>query len=220
MNKQAFTLIEIIVALTILSLVMVSVFEIYSNIIALNKRLEVSRNLQENARNITETIAKDVRENGIAFGCYSLSATSAFGGSLTAGTEYSGSGTDILTVKVAPENCPSSSECFVSYYLMHDNAATAPTKCAPTDQACYLGRQLPDGQRIRVTDSGVQLDGLRFFISGVDAKTFSKNTDSEGKVTMSFRLSPAPRQGITPEIARALAIPIQTTITEKLYKSR
>ncbi|MFZ4460984.1 MAG: PulJ/GspJ family protein [Patescibacteria group bacterium] len=77
MQKHGFTLIEIIIAVTILSFIMVSVFGIYSNIIALNKRLAVSRSLQENARNITEIIAKDIRENGIAFSCYNHTAASS-----------------------------------------------------------------------------------------------------------------------------------------------
>jgi prepilin-type N-terminal cleavage/methylation domain-containing protein len=62
MNKKAFTLIELILAITILSIIMLSIFVIYANIIESNKKLELSRILQENARNITETIAREVRE--------------------------------------------------------------------------------------------------------------------------------------------------------------
>ncbi len=107
MNKKAFTLIEIIIAVTILSFVMVSVFGIYSNIINLNKRLSVARSLQENARNVTEIIAKDIRDNGIAFACYDQMNAVATGCNVMAGrTNYTSSGTDVLITKVAPENCP------------------------------------------------------------------------------------------------------------------
>lgn len=74
--RLGFTLIEIIVSLTILSIVLISVFQIYSNIIVMSKRLELGRSLQQNARSIVETIARDVREGGIAFECYSPSTTS------------------------------------------------------------------------------------------------------------------------------------------------
>lgn len=222
MQKQGFTLIEIIVAVTILSLIMVSVFGIYSNIIGLNKRLAVSRSLQENARNITEIIAKDIRENGIAFACYNQSIAAASGcPGVTGAAEYSGSGSKVLITKVAPADCPGGGDdCFISYYLMHDNMASIPSLCQVGDTDCYLGRELPDGQRIRVTDKSVKLDSLKFFISGVDSKTFSANTDAEGKVTLSFLLAPGAKQGLSPQTAESLTMPIQTTITEKLYKAR
>ncbi len=62
---------------------------------------------------------------------------------------------------------------------MHDNLASLPTKCAASDTDCYLGRELPDGERIRITDKSVRIKTLRFFISGVDSKTFANNADSE-----------------------------------------
>ena len=43
LKAQAFTLIEIIVAITILSIVLTSVFQIYSQIITTSKRLELAR---------------------------------------------------------------------------------------------------------------------------------------------------------------------------------
>lgn len=61
-SPQAFTLIELVVSITILSVILLSVFEIYNNILQINKRLEVMRIVQENVRNITEQIASDVRE--------------------------------------------------------------------------------------------------------------------------------------------------------------
>lgn len=65
-----FTLIEIVVAITILAVIMVSVFEIYTRVMTINRRLELSRQLQESARLVTETIAEDIRRNGIDFNCY------------------------------------------------------------------------------------------------------------------------------------------------------
>jgi len=52
-----------IVAITILSIIMLSVFVVYSNIININKKLELSRILQENSRNITESLATEIRES-------------------------------------------------------------------------------------------------------------------------------------------------------------
>jgi hypothetical protein len=52
---------------------MLSVFEVYSNLIRINKQLEAIMILQENIRNITEQIAADIREKGIDFSYYDSS---------------------------------------------------------------------------------------------------------------------------------------------------
>ena len=61
-KQEAFTLIELVVSITILSVILLSVFMIYSNLIQVNRRLEVIRIVQENIRNVTEQMASDIRE--------------------------------------------------------------------------------------------------------------------------------------------------------------
>ncbi len=61
-KQEAFTLIELVVSITILSVVLLSIFMIYSNLIQVNRRLEVIRIVQENIRNVTEQMASDIRE--------------------------------------------------------------------------------------------------------------------------------------------------------------
>jgi prepilin-type N-terminal cleavage/methylation domain-containing protein len=60
--KHAFTLIELIIAITILSIILISIFSVYSNIINANNKVKVSRILQENTKNIVENIATAIRE--------------------------------------------------------------------------------------------------------------------------------------------------------------
>lgn len=91
-KNKAFTLIEIIVSITILSVILMSVFSIYTNLIAINKRLQVIRVVQENARSITETIASDIREKGIDMSYYD-------GSSNDKSLNYSGSGSRVLAIK-------------------------------------------------------------------------------------------------------------------------
>lgn len=43
---------------------MLSAFEVYTQVMTLSRKLEVQREIQESARAVTETIAKDVREKG------------------------------------------------------------------------------------------------------------------------------------------------------------
>lgn len=226
-----FTLIEIIVSMTILSIVLVSVFEVYSNIIVLSKRLELSRGLQQNARTIVETIAKDVREGGIAFECYTPSSNSPVG--CNGGphpTEYSGSGVTMFIVKGAPSSCAPASaiDCYIQYFLAKPTATIGEVACTDMDTQtpglCYLARRVvwagsPLGDSTRLSDALMSITQLRFFLSGVSAAGFSGQADQEGKVTMLFNLSLAPRQGLDSESAERLVIPIQTTITQKLYQT-
>jgi prepilin-type N-terminal cleavage/methylation domain-containing protein len=92
-SASGFTLIELIVAITIFAIIMVSIFAIYVNIVSTNKKLELTRALQDNVRLITETIAADVRERGIDFASYSSMGAAGYG------LDYAGAGNAILAVK-------------------------------------------------------------------------------------------------------------------------
>lgn len=128
LQKKAFTLVEIVVAVTILSMVMITVFEAYSNILALNKRLELGRILQKNARDVTEAIAKDVRSAGIDPSFYT-DATERNG--------YTASGNTILAVR--PQGGYSN-----RYYLMQDDSVLGhPVACKMLLKAnCFLGKEI------------------------------------------------------------------------------
>jgi prepilin-type N-terminal cleavage/methylation domain-containing protein len=62
-NKKAFTLLEILVALTIFSIFMVSMIMIYASSANIDRKIDINRTMQENTKNIIETIAEDVRKN-------------------------------------------------------------------------------------------------------------------------------------------------------------
>lgn len=60
-----FTLVEIIVAVTIMSIIMVSVMFIFVNSTQLSMKVDINRVLQENSKNIIETISEDLRKNDL-----------------------------------------------------------------------------------------------------------------------------------------------------------
>lgn len=68
--RSAFTLVEIVVAMTLFGLIMMSVFLVYSNVIAASRQLEMTRIIQDNVRLITETIAREVAQSGIDIRAY------------------------------------------------------------------------------------------------------------------------------------------------------
>lgn len=155
--KQAFTLIELIVAITILAVILLSVFMIYSNILNINKRLELSRMIHENTRRITETLAQDVREKGIDFEYYD-------GSNNFKTLDYNGSGALVLAINGGRK-----------YYLMKESTVsgeisycTEAERKAPATK-CFLG--LDNGAiKARISDHSVAIDDLHLFISGKGSK--------------------------------------------------
>ena len=64
-HNSWFTLVEIIVAITIMSIIMVSVMFIFVNSTQLSMKVDINRVLQENSKNIIETISEDLRKNDL-----------------------------------------------------------------------------------------------------------------------------------------------------------
>ncbi len=64
-SNSWFTLVEVIVAITIMSVIMVSVMFIFVNSTQLSMKVDINRVLQENSKNIIETISEDLRKNDL-----------------------------------------------------------------------------------------------------------------------------------------------------------
>jgi prepilin-type N-terminal cleavage/methylation domain-containing protein len=64
-NKLGFTLIEVIVSISILSIIMISIFAIFNLSANLNNKIDISRSMQENIKNIRQIISEDISTNKI-----------------------------------------------------------------------------------------------------------------------------------------------------------
>ena len=64
--KSAFTLVEVLVSITIFSIIMISVMMIFASVTGVSAKIDINRSMQENTKNITELIAKDVIDYGIS----------------------------------------------------------------------------------------------------------------------------------------------------------
>lgn len=209
MKKTAFTLIEVIIAVTILAVVMISVFEAYYGTVSIERRLNLARSLQENARSMTEILAKDVRESGID--------VDAYGDPFVGPIDFE-NGNDVLAV--------TSSGVSVRYYLMEDSTTGQPVKCGTGGAGsgkCYLGRETPT-ERIRLTDDRVRVERLKFYLSGVPVEALLDGSFSgpplEAKVTAAFELRIPDGKGLDPDLIKHARVAVQTTIAQKLYKDR
>ncbi len=61
-HTKAFTLIELIVSMTIFAIIMVSVISIFLFSSQMSQRVELERNMQENIKSVMEDIAEEIRK--------------------------------------------------------------------------------------------------------------------------------------------------------------
>jgi prepilin-type N-terminal cleavage/methylation domain-containing protein len=65
-NTAAFTLIEIIIAMSIFGIMMISVLSIFLFSSQMSTRVEMNRIMQENIKNVTQDIAENIRKSSLA----------------------------------------------------------------------------------------------------------------------------------------------------------
>ncbi|EKE28568.1 MAG: hypothetical protein ACD_3C00043G0007 [uncultured bacterium (gcode 4)] len=201
LKQHWFTLIELIVAVTILAFVMLSVFVIYSNILQINKKLELNRILQENTRTMIEWLASDIRTKWLAYWYYNNVTTQPL--------DYSGNWNTILAIKDRDDLANPNVYCMQKQKINCDNS------CYTNPKWCYLWKLNSD---IKLSDDRVEVNNLRFYISWKPSQDIT-NEDKEWKVTVVFDLSLAPGKWISRALAKENELHIQTTISEKVYKN-
>lgn len=195
-NKiNAFTLIEVIVSITIFSIVMVSVFAIFFLVSDLSNKTDINRLIQENIKTITETIAEDIRQNWINIceiweNCHKFDSSSLYVKS------------DSLYIW---QN---------HYYLAKFDENTNdyikvwnPVDCSNISDNCVIIRQNPINWKDRLCNSWVQFSDLNFYIS----------RDYEPKVTINFSILPASWKWIKSTLIKNNKIIFQTTLWERFY---
>jgi prepilin-type N-terminal cleavage/methylation domain-containing protein len=64
-EHKAFTLVEILVSMTIFAIIMVSVMMIYVTATDISKKYDINREMRNNIKSVVEDIAEEVRKNDI-----------------------------------------------------------------------------------------------------------------------------------------------------------
>ncbi|MDD2515692.1 MAG: type II secretion system protein [Candidatus Gracilibacteria bacterium] len=212
-----FTLIELIVSITILSIIMLTIFSIYSNVVQVSKKLELYRYLQQNIRSITELLANDIREKGVDYARYNNPSEKSI--------NYS-SGNVFLFIK--------GSKTYGIFKKKVDDYELCPSINGIENNTCdlknpktisYFGFYTTDPKKptILTTDT-VTIKDLKYYISatmagGIVGEPLIGNPNSkEGKVTILLEIGIAPKQGISSSLATESVMKVQTTISENFYK--
>lgn len=215
-KTSGFTLVELVIAITIFALLSVTISSIYIQTTYVGQKLRHTRHLAETAREITERIADDVREKGLSW--RTLTPTE-YNYTYWNSIDYSGSGAEILGIGNGDD-----------FYLYgKKNTTTTPItidSCNNTDKAdknthCWLyyvknnnyvdAFNLVDSFIPEEEKKRVKIEDMKFYISGDGVTT-------EKKVTLVFTLALMPRVGVPASMIGQTRLHVQTTISERFFK--
>ncbi len=215
-NTSGFTMIEMVIAVTIFGLMSVAILSTYIQTTQISAKLRMTRLLSESAREITERIAEDVRSTGISVTKSSYDDHTV-GNELWKSPDYRSYGGEILAI--GNENISD------KMYLYGKKTGSTVTHCTPSDQVdpkthcgLYVIKNNDFSTAWNILDSfvpeeekkRVKLDHFRFYISGDGIST-------EKKVTIVFTLGLMPRVGIPPSLVSETKMQIQTTMSERFF---
>lgn len=207
-------------AMTIFALMGIMILTVYFNSIDASRRLNAARQLSETAREITERISQDVRENWISISGSSFD-DHVIGNDLWKNPQYTGSGGEILGIW--PETSPT--HRYIYGKKIRVGSRDTIDHCTETDKKnikvhCWLyvvewdrwseGYNLVDSFIPEEEKKRVKIEHLRFYISGSEKE--------EKKVMINFILSIMPRIGVPIAIGQT-KLHVQTTISERIFKT-
>ncbi len=196
-SQKWFTLIEIIVSVSILSIIMVSVFTIFMLSTDLNNKIDISRSLQENIKNIEQIITEDIKLNHITWVNNDIINANC---SLSSSVKYSS-----WTKLCIGTN---------SYYLAKKNIVwnwsrvSDYNECILWTISCYLVKHTRT-EITQLSNSWVDFRNLYFYVSNSKVK----------KVTIHFQIQPSIHKWIKPDLIKNNTINFETTLSEKLYNN-
>ncbi len=188
----AFTLIEVLVSITIFSIMMVSVMSIYIISTDITVKSDINRMMQVNLKNVTNTIAEDIRKNWIV---WVSSETIEDCNDIVLDTKY----------KYGNKLCTKSGN---EYYLAKDVIWTYTrvedkSECSSLTDNCVIYNL----NKWPLTNSFVSIKDLGFYYS----------KEAIPKVTMVISLHPAVKKWVKTNLIEESKMIFQTTISERPF---
>jgi len=199
-NKQnklkAFTLIEILVAMTIFSIIMISVFMIFASANATALKIDITRAMQENTKNIVETIAKDLREQSLSWVSDQVLSDCDFW------TNF---------MKKWDKLCFENNSYFLAKKEWDDFIRTDKEFCSYIKNNCYIVKSFWS-DIVPLTNSLVAIKNLEFSV-------FSQE-NMIPKIIINYTIQPATRKWISSNLIKKSKIVIQTTLSDRFIKTK
>lgn len=186
---SAFTLVEVIVSMTILGIIMVSVMVVFISGSNTANKIDIQRGLQENVKNIVETIAEDIRKNGINM-CSPWES-------------------DCMNIGKNDRLFIWDSSYFLASKVANSWVYVASQElCRSPETQCFLVKNSPLWTS-PLSNSQVAFDNMNFIA----------RDDGLSKVTISFQIYPAFKKWVPARMIIDNKIQFQTTVSDRLIKN-
>lgn len=202
--KKWFTLVEVLISITIFSIMIVAVISTFILSGDLSNKTDINRVMQENIKNITENIAEDIRKNGFTWVWEDSSTCDLPSG----GTDKYWSGQVLCTGTGATSS--------VYYLAKYDNSNDSRIIVSdPSSEAIWCTKIWDnctlvvnkDNEISPLSNSWVQFKYINFYVS----------TEYQPKVTINFSILPSGTKWIKPDLIKSSEIIFQTTLSKRLY---
>lgn len=191
--KIAFTLVEVLVSITIFSIIIVSIMSIYFISTEITMKSDINRILQENIKSVSNAIAEDIRKNWVTWVKKSI-------------IDICDIELDSNLYKTWTELCTQSWNIYYlwkldllsSQYIRVDES-----ECDEITDKCVIARWPNEP----LTNSYVTVKKLDFYVS----------KDYIPKVTMNITMQPSIDKWVKPDLIKESKIIFQTTISERPF---
>ncbi len=207
-NTSGFTLVELLIAMTIFGMMTIMVMEIYISTTNMSRKLDTERELAETAREITERISADIHEKWISDATIVEPSYFAW-----KNYNYTDSGSEYLVLKNG-----------IYIYGVKTLAGLKP--CLDPDKSnpkIHCGLYFVEGNKFvdayNLVDSfnpdeskkRVKIEDLKFYVSG-------DGISSARKVVIVFDIGLMAKNGLSARFAGSTKLHIQTTLSERSWK--
>lgn len=197
-NKKWFTLIEVIVALTIFSIIMISVMSIYIISSETTYNSDINRAMQESIKTVSIDISEDIIKNGI----YWVEPwTLPLWWDCKSSIDSIDSWIKFCTWKDSIVSKYMLSKETISWY-----AIASIEDCDKIDSLCFLTKQLPWWLHSPLTNSLVTVRNIEFKVS---------NYNWVKKVTILLKVQPSIKSWVRTSVVKSNVFNFQTTISER-----
>ena len=188
-NKTWFTLVEVVVSVTIFSIIMISMISIYILSSDTSLKSDINRAMHENIKSVITDISEDIMKNSILWVSYDVMDSCGF--------SISGN------YKVGDKLCISSLN---DYYLAKKSLWTYirvdKFSCENLEDQCYIVKNWNP-----LTNCLVSVKDLQFYVS----------SENVNKATIKIILQPTIKAGVKPDLIKNNKIIFQTTISERPF---
>ncbi len=193
-QKNWFTLIEMIISISIFSIILVSIMSVYFITTNITYKSYANRIIHENIKNIIINISEDVMKNGIDWASNTIGLDCSLPSLWTNDfIKWDKFCTPISNYYLARKNP------IWEWYIRADSSF-----CEKKENSCYIVKNWSEA----LNNDLVKIEKLNFIVTNKEVK----------KVTISLSLKPSKKSGVNPSIIKNTKLNTQITLSERLYK--